>query len=561
MKHISLILIAAFIFSGCALLKPQARVTTQAAITAMTEQPVPYYIAGDANYPAEDFEPITIVSKVTRPVTLIPNDLSATEDTDTFPALTLDVWERIRNGFALPERQHKRIDQQLAWFAKHQEYLDRVAARATPYMFYIVEELEKNNIPLEIALLPIVESAFKPFAYSHGRASGIWQFIPSTGRRFGLKQNWWYDGRRDVYAATKSAIKLLTVLHKEFKGDWLHALAAYNSGSGNVRKAIRRNKRRGKSTDFYALKLPPETKNYVPKLQALARLVADPARYNIKLTAIPNQTYFEKVNVGSQIDLALAADLAELPLDDLYNLNPAYNRWATPPSGPHHLLLPVEKVDLFKLKLEKYPPEKRIRWIRHRIRNGETISTIANKYNTSIRTIRRMNRIRGTRLRAGRSLTIPVASKKLSSYKLSANQRKRKQQNIPRRGIKITHIIRSGDTFWDLAQRHKVGVRSLARWNSMAPRDPLMPGQKIIIWSRNNGAQSSYDPAYIKRPPRRNITQRVGYRVRRGDSLSRIAQRFKVSIRQLLRWNRKVSKSKYLQPGQRLTVYVDVTRT
>ncbi|VAW92392.1 Membrane-bound lytic murein transglycosylase D [hydrothermal vent metagenome] len=491
------------------------------------------------------------------------DDLFDEEEIDEpFPNVNMDLWERIRNGFSMEERQHKRIDQQLKWFARHQEYMDRVAERAQPYMHYIVEQLEANNIPLEIALLPIVESAFKPFAYSHGRASGIWQFIPATGKRYGLKQNWWYDGRRDVYASTDAAIRLLTALHKEFKGDWMLALAAYNSGGGNVRKAIRYNKKRGRPTGFFHLRLPKETKYYVPKLLALKELIAHPEKYNIELKPIRDEPFLQKVELDSQIDLALAAELAEIPLDELYRLNPGFNRWATSPSGPHHLLVPIANAKTFTANLADFPPEKRIRWIRHTIKKGETISTIARKYQISTNTIKRVNRIRGTRLRAGHGLTIPVASKKLSTYKLSANQRKSKQQNINRKGTKVTHIVQSGDTFWDLAQRHRVGVRQLANWNSMAPRDTLVPGQSLVIWSRNNSSKTDYhDPTHISAPPRRKVTQRIGYRVRSGDSLTRIANKFRVSVNQLLRWNKRVKKSKYLQPGQRIVLYVDVTKT
>ncbi len=484
------------------------------------------------------------------------------EEDETFPGVNIDIWERIRNGFSMKEYQHKRIDQQFKWFASHQEYLDRVAERAQPYMHHIVEQLEANNIPLEIALLPIVESAFKPFAYSHGRASGIWQFIPATGKRYGLKQNWWYDGRRDVYASTDAAIRLLTALHKEFKGDWMLALAAYNSGSGNVRRAIRYNKKRGRPTGFFHLRLPKETKYYVPKLLALKKLIANPEKYNIVLKPISDEPFLYEMKLDSQIDLALAAELAEIPLDELYRLNPGFNRWATSPSGPHHLLVPLANAETFATNLADFPPEKRIRWIRHTIKKGETISTIARKYQISTNTIKRVNRIRGTRLRAGHGLTIPVASKKLSTYKLSANQRKSKQQNITRKGTKVTHIVQSGDTLWDIAQRHKVGVRQLAKWNSMAPRDPLVPGQSLVIWSRNNNANADYnDPTHISAPPRRRVTQRIGYRVRSGDSLTRIANKFRVSVNQLLRWNKRVKKSKYLQPGQRIVLYVDVTKT
>lgn len=472
-----------------------------------------------------------------------------------------DVWDRIRAGFSIGTFEHPRIQRQLDWYARHPGYMARVAERAKPYMYYIVEALKENNIPMELALLPIVESAFKPFAYSHGRASGIWQFIPSTGRRYGLTQNWWYDGRRDVYASTQAAIRLLLALKREFKGDWLLALAAYNSGSGTVHRAIRRSKRKRGATDFWSIKLPKETQAYVPKLLALKQLIENPAKFDMALPAIADQAYFERVDVGSQIDLAVAAEMAGIELDQLYQLNSGYNRWATAPNGPNYLLLPLDKSEQFKQRLAQLPVQDRIRWVRHRIKSGETISTIAMKYHTSMRTIKRVNRLRGNMLRVGRSLTIPVASKTLRSYKLSANQRKKTLQNIPRRGVKFNHIVQPGDTFWDLAQQHRVGVRQLARWNGMAPRDPLTPGQKLVIWSRSGVSSTSIDHNDVAAPPRRKLTQRIGYRVRRGDSLARISQKFKVSIRQLKRWNKsRLRRDSLLRPGQYLTLFVDVMR-
>ena len=470
-----------------------------------------------------------------------------------------DLWQRIRDGFSLEERQNKRIQQQLDWYVRHPAYMQRVAERARPYLYYIVETIKAENIPMEFALLPIVESAFQPFAYSHGRASGIWQFIPSTGRQYGLRQNWWYDGRRDVYAATNAAVRLLKNLRKEFKGDALLALAAYNSGSGTVRRAIRKNRKRGKSTDFFSLKLPAETRAYVPKLLALKEFINNPEKYKLDLPKIVDEPYFEQVKIESQIDLAKAAELAEIELDELYQLNPGYNRWATDPDGDNFLLFPIEKAEIFREALAELPKKDRVRWVRHKIKNGETLSTIANKYHTSIRSVKKVNRIRGTSIRAGRSLTIPVASKNLRKYRLSANQRKSKAQNIPHSGLKLTHIVQAGDTFWDLAMRHKVGVRQLAKWNGMAPRDPLVLGQKLVIWSRTGKTVSHNDPGDLFIPPKREITKRIGYRVRNGDSLARISQRFRVSVSQLRRWN-KLPLGKYLQPGQRLTLFVDVTR-
>ncbi|MDH5570373.1 MAG: LysM peptidoglycan-binding domain-containing protein [Gammaproteobacteria bacterium] len=469
-----------------------------------------------------------------------------------------DLWQRIRNDFSLSEFQDKRIQQQLDWYVRHPAYMERVAERARPYLHYIVEEIDAENIPMEFALLPIVESAFQPFAYSHGRASGIWQFIPSTGRLYGLRQNWWYDGRRDVYAATKAAVKLLSNLTKQFNGDALLALAAYNSGAGTVQRAINNNRKRGKPVDFFSLNLPPETRAYVPKLLALKEFISKPAKYNLNMPTIPDEPYFERVAIESQIDLAKAAEMAEIELDELYQLNPGYNRWATDPDGENYLLLPIDKVDIFRNAFTALPKEDRIRWVRHKIKNGETLSTIANKYHTSISSIKKVNHIRGSEIGAGKSLTIPVASKSMSNYRLSANQRKNNVQSLPREGVKVTHIVQQGDTFWDLATLHKVGVRQLAKWNGMAPRDTLVPGQKLVIWSQTGKSVSHNDPGELVIPPKREITKRIGYRVRQGDSLALISQRFRVSVNQLRRWN-DLPVGKYLQPGQRLTLFVDVT--
>lgn len=481
-------------------------------------------------------------------------------EVEDVPQPETDLWAKLRLNFSLPDSQQKRIQRQLDWYVRHPEYMHRVTERARPYLYFVMQTVEEGNIPMEIALLPIVESAFLPFAYSHGRAAGMWQFIPSTGKHFGLKQNWWYDGRRDVYASTHAAVELMQVLGKQFKGDWLLALAAYNSGSGTVKRAIRKNRRLGKPTDFWSLSLPDETKAYVPKLLALKKLIANSEVYGLELKSIPDEPFLARAKLDSQIDLARAAELAEISLDELYKLNPGYNRWATAPDGPHDLFIPKTNVDVFAKNLSNLPPEKRIRWIRHKIRSGETLSVIAIKYNTSIATIKQYNRIRGTRLRAGHSLTIPVASKASKHYRLSATQRTRAKQNTPRKGVKVVYIVRSGDTFWDLAQKHKVRVRALAQWNSMAPRDPLKPGQRLIIWSKSNltsSQPSSVDLSQLSPPHQRNVTKRIGYRVRSGDSLAKISRKFRVSISQLRRWNH-LPKNKYLQPGQRLTVYVDV---
>lgn len=495
------------------------------------------------------------------------NPLAVNESTDEVPQDAMadscrepqDIWTRLRDGFQLNDHQHERIKTDLAWFERHPGYLERVVERATPYLHLIVEELEQRNIPMEIALLPVVESAFQPFAYSHGRAAGLWQFVPGTGRRYGLRQTWWYDGRRDVAEATRAALDYLQYLHRHFDGDWLHALAAYNSGEGTVARAIRKNKRRGKPTDYWSLNLPRETEGYVPKLLAISTLVANPPAHGVILDSIPDAPYLVSVDVGSQIDLDLAAELAEISLEDMYLYNPGFNRWATDPDGPHHLLIPLEKAEILTENLKQYPVKERITWKRHRVRSGEVLGTLATRYRTTVSLIKRVNGIRSNNIRAGHTLIIPVARKDLKRYRLSSSQRLKTLQNRQRAGFKVEYKVREGDTLWDIARKYDIGVMQLAKWNGMAPRDPLKPGQKLVIWTKNQERVSAINPAAFVHPFEQNTHRRIGYTVRHGDSLARISQRFRVSVNNLKRWNRLEGK-KYLRPGQHLTLYIDVKR-
>jgi membrane-bound lytic murein transglycosylase D len=469
-----------------------------------------------------------------------------------------DVWHRIRKQFTFNVPENNRILAQRNWYVKHPSYLTRVAKRAEPFLYYIVEELEKNNVPIELALLPIVESAFDPFAYSHGRASGMWQFVPDTGTRFGMKQNWWYDGRRDVIASTQGAIKYMKYLHKFFDGDWLLALAAYNSGEGRVQRAVRKNKRMGKKTDFWSLDLPKETKAYVPKLLALADIIKRPEQFNLSIYEITNEEVISQVNIGSQLDLAKAASLADLSLTEFQRLNPGFNRWSTDPDGPHHLLLPKHKIESFTQNLAKLKKSDRLAWQRYKIKNGDNLGRIANKFHTSTDLIRQVNGIKGNQIRAGKHLLIPVAAKSLDSYILSQDQRIAKKQASTQKGFKVTHIVVAGDNLWDIGQRYKVSGSKIAKWNGFAPRDTLKLGQKLVIWKKpspnNKRAETARINAGVEQAVMRNIT----YKVRSGDSFARIASKFNVRISDIERWN-SLSRTKYLQPGQKLKLSIDVT--
>jgi membrane-bound lytic murein transglycosylase D len=471
------------------------------------------------------------------------------------PAEPYDLLTRLRFGFSLEYGDNKRIAAERRWFVRHPDYLDRVFTRAQRYLPYITAEIERRGLPLELALLPIVESAYDPFAYSHGRAAGLWQMIPGTARRFGIRQNWWYDGRRDVVDSTRAALDYLEYLYKLNDGDWLNAIASYNSGEGNVLRSVRRNRKAGKPEDFWNLRLPRETSMYVPKLLALVDIVANPEAYNLALPAVLDEQQFVVTDIGSQLDLALAAELAGLAVDTMYAYNPGYNRWSTDPAGPHRLVLPVEAAETFTAALADVPEEDRVRWKRHKVRNGEAISQIANRYNTTVRQIREANNLRGNTIRAGHYLLIPVATKPLSAYSQSADARLAKTQNRKRSGNKVEHVVRKGESFWTISRHYKVTHRQLAAWNGMAPGDPLPVGRKLVVWT-DAAAES---PRMSPTTTLGNTTRKLRYTVRNGDSLYLIANRFRVSINDIARWNN-IDKNKILRPGQKLTMYVDVTR-
>ncbi|RKZ48337.1 MAG: lytic transglycosylase [Gammaproteobacteria bacterium] len=466
-----------------------------------------------------------------------------------------DVWKRIGSDLRLTrDISEKTTASKLAWFARHQAYIDRVSDRATPYLYYIVEELEKRDMPLELALLPIVESAYNPFAYSPSRASGIWQFIPNTGKHYGLKQNWWYDGRRDIVAATDAALNYLQKLHKDFNGDWMLALAAYNSGEGNVGKAIRRNEKAGKPVDFFSLKLPRETRSYVPSLLAISEIVAHPEKYNITIKPIKNEKYFEQVNINSQIDLAMAAELSGLSIEELYTLNPGFNRWATDPIGPHRLLIPVTKTPAFENRLASLSSADRIKWQRHKIQKGESLGRIATHYRTDVSTLKQINRLKGNTIRTGHSLLIPTAQKPLKHYSLSLDSRRYKGLKSIGDGQRYVYTIKRGDNLWDIGRHYGISVKQLCAWNDISSKSILRPGKKLEIWVAEETDKTAKVVHVAANKTSSGKPGHISYQVLEGDSLWLISQQFGVSIKQIKKWNN-LAKKRHLQPGQLLDIY------
>ena len=466
-----------------------------------------------------------------------------------------DIWALIRDNLELRRELDRRgVQARIKWLTKNQQYIDRVVERAEPYLFHIIARLKERAMPLDLALLPIVESAYQPFAYSRSHASGIWQFIASTGKHYGLKHNWWYDGRRDIVAATDAALDYLAMLHKRFNGDWQHALAAYNAGEGKVERAIRRNKKAGKETDFWSLRLPRETRGYLPGLLALAEVLHN-KKHKIRFNPIPNQPYFESVDAGAQIDLATVAKLSGLTIAEVYMLNPGFNRWATDPNGPHQLLIPVTKAAQFKQRLAALPASERLSWKKHTIREGESLHRIAARHQISVSALKQINRLSGDLIRAGHALLIPVAKQPGAYYSLSADVRRFGNLKKTGDGKRYIYTIKRGDNLWNIGRHYGISVRQLTEWNGIYKTSILRPGQKLTVWVKDE-ARNPERQKLIKTAAKKTANDL--YTVRRGDSLWLIARKFNIRVQDLLAWNN-LTQGRHLQPGQNLIVKSGLT--
>jgi membrane-bound lytic murein transglycosylase D len=450
------------------------------------------------------------------------------------PAEPDDIWQRVRDGYQMQDEIgiNPRIEQQRLWFVSNPAFIEKSGERSSPYIHYIVERLAERNMPMELALLPMIESAYNPFAYSHANAVGLWQFIPSTGRHFNLRQTNWYDGRRDVTASTHAAMDYLSRLHEMFNGDWLLALAAYNAGEGRVSRAIERNQRLGLPTDYWNLSLPKETQNYVPKLLALSQVVMSPDAYGVDLEPIANEPYFEKVVLKQRMDLSRVAAMADLDEDELYQLNPAFKQRITL-DGPPHLLVPTAKAELLIANLSLMKPQDLVDWQQYSVRSGDSLSGIANRYHLTVGTLKDINKLSGNHLRIGQVLSIPAQPGVTPKEPLF-------QPVAARVAGSGNYRVKSGDSLWQIAKTHQVSVQEVKRWNKITG-STLRVGRTLAL----HGGQSPTTASA-------NGRDTTYYKVRKGDSLYAIAKRFKVEMRHLQRWNPRAGSA--IKPGQTLTL-------
>lgn len=464
------------------------------------------------------------------PVPLVKNLWQiVTDNINLLPAKNqTQAWQRIHREQALLERQH--------------DYLNIISQRANQYFYHIINMAQKRQIPIELALLPAIESGYDAFAFSQGHAAGLWQFIPSTARAYGLKINWWYDGRRDIIAASNAAMNYLQTLSKRFDGDWLLAMAAYNAGGGTVNKALKKNRQEAKPENFWSLDLPGETQRYVPRLLALANLLKQASASN-SLPFIANKPTFKQCNTHGQLDLTLAAELANTDLNTIKQFNPAYNRWTTAPNGPNYLLIKLGNAQAFEEGIAALPKEKRLNWVRYKVQKGDTISSIAQKYHTNIKTIMSINQLNDSQIRVHQVLLLAKGTKNLHKTQYQKQIKTILKHRPAGSRYKVYHQVKSGDSFWSIAKAYQVNHLAIARWNKRSAGKALRPGEKLLIWKKHKGPKGE--------------VRRISYTVRKGDSLALIAKRFRVRTVDIALWNG-LNKKRYLKPGQNLRLYIDV---
>lgn len=461
-----------------------------------------------------------------------------------------DLWARIRSGFSMEERNvdERRVDAMVDRFDS-QRHIDMLGSNAEPWLHYVVEQLEARDMPMELALLPAVESSYNPQATSRSHAAGMWQILPGTGRRLGLEQNGWYDGRRDVVASTEAALDYLSDLHKRFDGDWYLALAAYNAGEGAVQRAIDRNRRLGKPTDYWSLPLSPQACNFVPKLIAMSRMLENPSDHGLRVAPIRDEPAFTPVTVDAQVDLRLAANEAGIDGAQLLRLNPALKRGTTAPGASTTLLVPAAHHDSFLAALENLPPTAAGDSHRYRVRPGDTLRSIADLHQTTPEKLRERNGLRGDRLIAGEYLQLPGdAVLPPSEYPTTASV------DLKKRGV---YVVRAGDNLWRIARRNGLDVDTLLRLNGLGRASVLQPGQTLITRAPEPKLAVAAAEPRASAASGAKGPHRIDYTVRQGDSLARIAGRYKVPVNRLMAWNSIDAKRPLIHPGQSLVLYVE----
>lgn len=444
---------------------------------------------------------------------------------------TPKVWDVLRKEFTLNhEVTQPEVQNQLRWLISHPSYL-RKLAQSEPYIYHIITEIKKRHIPGEIALIPMIESAYDPFAYSGAGAAGLWQLMPGTGTDLGLKQDWWFDGRRSIRPATDAALNYFVYLNKFFNGNWILAFAAYDSGEGTMARIIKKSGQTSNKVNFWTLPVPNETRAYIPRLLALAEIIQNPKRYKVELPDIPHAPYFEEVNIGSQIDLNHAAKLAGISYHDLIKLNPGYNRWATAPYRPYKLLIPANRVENFNRNLANFPEDQRVSWTRHQVSAGDNLNLIAQRYHTTINLIKELNQLKTNAVKKGQYVLIPSSKNAALIAKAPSSGKTIRPHFTALKQYKIIHIVQRNESYQQLEKKYGVSTNQIKAWNKLKSKKQLQRGQQLVIW-RRAGASGTYV-------------------VKSGDTLSQIARLHNTKARSLVQLNPALRK-RLIHPGQRI---------
>lgn len=526
-----------------------------------------------------------------------------------------DLWDHLRSNFQLPAAANNpEVQSQIRWYVHHQDYLNRVITRAAPYMYFILEQTQQRNLPAELVLLPIMESAYNPFANSNRGAVGLWQLIHSTAYGFGVKQDWWYDGRRDIYASTNAALDYLTYLQSYFGGDWMLAIAAYDAGEGTLQVAVRKNARQGKNEDFWSLQLPAETRSYVPRLLALAAIINNPGRYSISLPTIDDHPYLQQVDLGAPINLAQAAKLAGMSLGAIKQLNPGYSHVMTGPNGPYRLLLPIDRITSFKENLAANPSLSQKTWEQYKVKKGESLAILANRCNTTVEELAEANELKSHKAPVGKTIMLPMggsgaalvnqlvtlpntpttspltkptgkpdynAGAQLAALDntgvvspnnsaapmpattdtasaISTDDSDNDTTSAAPTSKKIVHTVKHGETLMTIARQYRVKVADIQRWNKSVNKS-LKPGAKIVVYTKASSQTGTSSKSGKKIAAKKgkagvkNTKKPKQHVVQSGDTLSGIAKHHGVKTADLKKLNPHTTKG-HIKPGQKLVV-------
>lgn len=446
-----------------------------------------------------------------------------------------NIWEVLRHEFTLPHyEENPAVQEKISWFLTHQNELLHTANRAAPYLYFILQQVRKRHLPVEYVLLPMIESGFNPFAYSSAGAAGMWQIMPGTASGYGIKQSWWYDGRRDIIASTRAALDHLVYLGSFFEGNWLLATAAYDTGEGNVLAAVRKNNLEGKPIDFWSLPLAQETRDYVPRLLALAAIISHPDKYLITFPQAKNAPYLAEVNLNAQIDLKHAALLAGLSLQKLRQLNPGYNHTATAPTGPFKLILPIENIPQFTENLTYSPLYKRFTWMNYAAKKGDNWQTVARQFNVSTDSLKKVNPLLASNLKPGTQLVVPRSvppisesilksiPERITTAKVSSINPEIYTQKYTLQPGDTLYMVRRGDDLNKIAKKFNSDVTLIRSVNQLSQTHLINEGEQLII------------PTHMARSHQYVLSPGdTLYMVRKHDTIESIAAKFHVSIAEL----------------------------